>query len=272
MDEGFDYHLAKDITQALATRPDLLAVGGLFGIVGLSSVRLLLLFSAPLIPIALTVVLSAFLARVAFGYDIVGEVAGANHFDMTPFETGETRPVAPSEEPAISADGGTVERMATEPWLPVQYTWGHVAMIGLVAGVLGAFIAIETGGAFIVVGISAAALTFLVLAREVPVTHHVTLPASTAALAVVALGPLAALLVGTAFGITGALGREVLQRLCYAHGHTHVDPPAFAIAVNTLAIAVLTMIGVFPSAARGRHGVGDPGRRSAPNRDEPRAR
>jgi len=249
MDEGFDYHLAKDIAQALSTKPDVLAVGGVFGVFGLVCFRALLFVSAPFDQIAATVVISAFVARIAFGYPLVGRVAGSSYFDMSPFEEGETREVPQSDRPAVSADGGTAERLATEPWLPFQYKWSNVAMIGLVAGVLGAFIAIETGSAFLGFGISAATLTFLALGTEVPVTHHITLPASTAALAVLAWGPVPALLVGTLFGITGALSGEVLQRLFYAHGDTHVDPPAFAIAVNTLAIAVLAMLGVFPSSS-----------------------
>jgi len=87
------------------------------------------------------------------------------------------------------------------------------------------------------------------LGTEVPVTHHITLPASTAALAVLPWGVVPAMLVGTVFGITGALSGEVLQRLFYAHGDTHVDPPAFAIALNTFVIALLAILGIFPGAS-----------------------
>jgi hypothetical protein len=249
MDEGFDYHLAKDIGQALSTKPDVLAVGGIFGVFGLVCFRGLAFVAAPFDQIAATVVISAFLARLVFGYDLVGGAAGSSYFDMTPFENGVTREVPPAEEPAVSTDGGTAERMATEPWLPFQYKWSNVTMIGLVAGVLGAFIAIETDSAFLGFGISAATLTFLALGTEVPVTHHITLPASTAALAVLPWGVVPAMLVGTVFGITGALSGEVLQRLFYAHGDTHVDPPAFAIALNTFVIALLAIIGIFPGAS-----------------------
>lgn len=249
MDEGFDYHLAKDITQALSTKPDVLAVGGLFGVFGVICFRALAFASLPFDQIAATVVISGFLARVVFGYPLVGRVAGSGYFDMTPFEKEQMREVPRADESATTTDGGTAERLATEPWLPFQYRWSHVVTIGLVAGLLGAFIAIETNSAFLGFGISAATLLFLALGTEVPVTHHITLPASTAALAVLAWGPVAALLVGTLFGITGALAGEVLQRLFYAHGDTHLDPPAFAIAVNTFAIAVLAMLGVFPSSA-----------------------
>ena len=249
MATGFDYHLAKDIAQALGTRPDVLAVGGLFGVFGQVCFQALAFLSTPIDQIAITVVISAFLARLVFGYPLVGRVAGSGYFDMSPFEQGRTRTVSDPDGPTATTDGGTDERMATEPWLPFQYKWANVAMIGLVAGALGAFIAIETGSAFLGFGISAATLTFLALGTEVPVTHHITLVASTAALAVLTWGPGVALLVGTLFGLVSALSGEVLQRLFYAHGDTHVDPPAFAIAVNTFAIAVLAMLGVLPGSA-----------------------
>ncbi len=251
MDEDADYHTAKDIGQALSTKPDVLAVGGVFGVFGLICFRALAYVSTPTDQIALTVVISAFLARVVFGYSLVGSVAGSSVFDMSPFERGQRRDASDADADVFTAatDGGTVQRMATQPWLPFQYKWPNVATIGLVAGALGAFIAIETGSAFLGFGISAATLTFLALGTEVPVTHHITLPASTAALAVMAWGPVAALVVGTLFGTFGALAGEVLQRVFYAHGDTHVDPPAFAIAVTMFVIAVLAMLGVFPSSS-----------------------
>ena len=241
-----DYHLAKDIAYALGTRPDILAVGGLFGIFGAVGTMISVGLGLPWDPIAIMVVLSAVAHRVVFGYPIVGEARGDGLLDMTPFEEGEKR---------IAADGGTGEakRLAVEPWLPHQYKWGNVAMIGLVAGLLGGFIAVTTGSAFLGFGISAASLTFLNLGVEkIPVTHHMTLPASTAALAIFGGQPAAgstnaiiALIVAGVFGIYGALVGEVVQRIFYAHSDTHLDPPAAAIVVGTFTVAVLGIAGVF---------------------------
>jgi hypothetical protein len=126
-------------------------------------------------------------------------------------------------------------------------------MIGLVTGLLGGFTALTTGSPFLAFGISAASLTFLNLGVErIPVTHHMTLPASTAALAftggAVELGT-AAIVVAAIFGISGALTGEVVQRVFYAHADTHWDPPASAIVVNTFFIAILAIAGVFPSSS-----------------------
>jgi len=201
--------------------------------------------------IAFTVFISALIHRVVFGYDLIGKASGSGLFDMGPFEREEMRP-AQSEAGAMADGGETKQRLATEPWLPHQYKWANVAMIGLTAGLIGGITALATGSAFLAFGISAASLTFLNLGVErIPVTHHMTLPASTAALAVtggVAEVGAVAMVVAGVFGVSGALTGEVVQRVFYAHADTHFDPPAAAIVVNTFFIAVLAIVGVFSTA------------------------
>jgi hypothetical protein len=257
MQSGFDYHNAKDITYALGTEPDVLAVGGLFGVLGLTITRFSATTGLPWDPIAIAVVLSAVASRLVFGYPIIGKARGEGLLDMTPFEREEMRAAGAGGgggEEAAAADGGTVQadRLAVEPWLPHQYEWANVAAIGLVAGLVGGFVALETGSAFLAFGISAASLIFLQLGVEqIPVTHHMTLPASTAALAAAPLGlsDPALILVAAAFGAYAALVGELVQRIFYAHSDTHLDPPAAAIVVGTFTVAVLYFAGVFPSAA-----------------------
>ncbi|ELZ34206.1 hypothetical protein C474_02835 [Halogeometricum pallidum JCM 14848] len=276
MDSGFDYYEAKNIGFALGTKPDVLAVGGVFGIVGYWLTVLSGAFAMPYDHIAMGVTLSALIHRIAFGYDIVGKHRGKSLLDMSPFEREEMRVIG---DPAtdggtaktdggegvddsgasldLQSDGGTAaapsSRFAVEPWLPHQYKWGNVAMIGLVVGILGAYIAMVTGSAFLAFGISAASLIFLNLGVErIPVTHHIALPASTAALAVTNGGEgslLAALVVGAAFGVACGLFGELFQRVFYSHGDTHWDPPAAAIVFGTFLVAVLYIAGVFPSAS-----------------------
>jgi len=204
-------------------------------------------------PIAMGVVLSAVAHRLAFGYPLVGRARGSGLLDMSPFEREEMRTTRDTGDAAV-ADGGTVQadRLAVEPWLPHQYKWANVAMIGLVTGILGAFIAVTTGSAFLGFGISAATLLFLNLGVEnIPVTHHMTLVSSTGALAIAASGEpamLPALVAGALFGIYAALAGEVIQRIFYAHSDTHFDPPAAAIVIGTFTIGVLYLIGVFPNS------------------------
>ncbi|WP_433623795.1 hypothetical protein [Halomicrococcus sp. NG-SE-24] len=270
MESGFDYHNAKDIAFALGTKPDVLAVGGAFGILGYWLTVASSTLGMPYDPIAMGVVLSAFAHRLAFGYDLIGDTS-TGLLNMKPFEEGNRRVIGETatvedggNDPAT--DGGTAEgRFVVEPWLPHQYEWANVATIGLVVGILAAFIAYKTGSPFLAFGISAASLLFLNCGVEnIPVTHHISLPASTAALALAPAGVavsqvppgevaaavplLPALVVGGVFGVVSALAGEVVQRVFYAHADTHLDPPAAAIVVGTFLVAVLAAVGVFPQA------------------------
>jgi hypothetical protein len=249
--EGWDYHWGKNILYAYGTKPDILAVGAVFGVLGMLITRIGAGVGLPTDTIALSVVATAFIARVAFGYPLVGKIGGANVLDMSPFERGEMRSVADGGED-IETDGGTAKpRLVTEPWLPHQYRWAGVATIGAVGGVLAGFIWIKTGSIFMGYAISAMSLLFLQLGVEkIPVTHHITLMGSVGAvvaLPLVGSEPIA-LLVAGAFGAMSALAGEVTQRVFYAHSGTHVDPPAMAITLVMLVIGVLYLLGVVPNA------------------------
>ncbi|WP_224449824.1 hypothetical protein [Haloprofundus salilacus] len=261
MDFGFDYHEAKNIAAALGTRPDVLAVGAVFGVVGYWIQTLSGQLLLPWDGIAMGVVLSALLHRLAFGYDLIGKVRGDGVLDMSPFEREEMRVMGESaaggDGSEAVTDGGTVtkQRFAVEPWLPQQYKWSGVAAIGLTAGTLGAFIWAVTGLPFLGFGISAASLLFLNCGVEkIPVTHHITLLGSAGAWAFVGSASpesagVLAILVGALFGLISALFGELFQRVFYAHGDTHWDPPAAAIVFTTLLIAVLHIIGVLAGSA-----------------------
>ncbi|SDR11944.1 hypothetical protein [Natronobacterium texcoconense] len=266
-----DYHQAKNIAQALGTKPDVLAVGAAFGLLGYWLTELSAGLGMPYDPIAMGVVLSAIFHRLILGYSIIGKVRGSNILDMSPFEREERRTTADGGErmaeapatpeggdaitPEQQAGGAAAGRLAVEPWLPHQYKWTHVATLGAFVGILGGWISIATGSAFLGFGISAASLLFLNLGIEkVPVTHHITLPAGTAALAVMAegdavlagVGESGALIVALVFGLVSALFGELFQRVFYAHGDTHVDPPAAAIVFGTFLVALMYFAGIFP--------------------------
>ncbi|MCL9817135.1 hypothetical protein [Natronocalculus amylovorans] len=237
IDTDFGYHEGKNILYAFGThQKDVLVVGGLFGILGFVITTISAGVGLPWDPIAVAVVLSAIAHRAAFGYDIIGEPEGDGYLDMEPFENEQT-------------DG--TGRLLVEPWLPHQYEWAGVGLMSFFVGVLGAFIALETGSPFLAFGISAASLVFLNCGVEkIPVTHHITLPASTAALAAFAtFGDVTvAVIVGAVFGFVSGLFGEFFQRIFYAHGDTHVDPPAAAIVFGTFLIAVFALVGIFDTA------------------------
>jgi hypothetical protein len=250
MESGFDYHNAKDIGFALGSRPDILAVGAAFGVFGIVLEQVLRNLAIPTDPIAFTVVASALLHRLVFGYSVIGVVSSkANgYFDMGPFEREEMR-----DSGEVPGDGGKTgtDRLAVEPWLPNMYQWSHVVAIGLFAGLAAAYAAIQTGSPFLGFGISAATLLFLNLGVDrIPVTHHMTLPAATAYLATAGTGytPIVALLIAGLFGVLGAVVGEAFQRVFYAHGDTHVDPPAASIAITHSFIGILSILGILGSA------------------------
>lgn len=250
LDTDFEYHQAKEVTRGLGSKPDVLAVGGIFGVVGYWIATLSSAISLPVDPVALGVVGSALAHRAALGYSLVG-AAPAKWLDMSPYV----------KSVDTLSNGGT---SPVEPWLPYQFRWSHVLLLGFVMGVLGGYIAYLTASPFLAFGLSVVALVFLNAGvAEIPVTHHMTLPASTGVLCLVGnvggsltpsvvLGTIplgTAVILGGGFGIIGAFFGELLQRVFYAHAETHLDPPAASIVVTSFLIAGLTMAGILPSSA-----------------------
>jgi hypothetical protein len=280
MNTGFDYHEAKNITYALGTDIDVLAVGGAFGAVGYLVYHVSLnTLALPFEPFAFSIVVTAILHRIAFGYPLVGRVRGGL-LDMSPYERGERR--EPTDGTATATDGGLgsnaahtsgiapthrdpdERRYVVEPWLPQQYEWADVAFLGALVGIFSAYVAYVTASPFLGFGIAAASLVFLALGMErFPVTHHMALPAGLVTVALVpgapgsgltaatvqATVPLWMVIAGGALlGLLGGLLGELCQRVLYAHADTHLDPPAASIVLTTLLLAVLDIAGVFSQA------------------------
>lgn len=199
----------RDISVPLTglNRPDVLAVGGCFGAAGylLHGAWQFAGLGPRTDTIAMTVVVSAMIARLAFG--------------RTGLASKRFRP----DESAH--------------WVRHQERPLQCATIGLGAGLISAFMALacgaEGGGDVLGFGIAAASLVFAQFGLKVPVTHHMALPA---AVATVASGDF---LVGTAFGIVGAFAGEGFSRVFHQHGDTHVDPPAAGIAIATAVVRLI---------------------------------
>ena len=199
----------RDISLPLMglNRPDVLLVGGAFGSVGY--VLELLWRLAGLGPrtdtIAMTVVVSAMIARLLFGRSGLA-----------------SRQFRPDER---------------HHWVRHQERPFQCAVIGLGAGLLSAFIAVvlgpDRGGDVLGFGIAAATLIFAQFGLKVPVTHHMALPAAVAALAS------GNFLVGPVFGIVGAFAGEGFSRVFHQHGDTHIDPPAAGIALTIVLVRLL---------------------------------
>lgn len=261
---GWGYHDAKNILIAFGARTDVLIVGGLFGMLGYVVFFMSSFVAAPWDPIAFGVVISALAHRIALGYDAIGTVRGDGWLDLSGFDREDTYPTD-------GTAGRPADRLIVEPWLPWFRSWGGVGLNGIAFGILGGFTFWGTGSPYLAFGICAASLLFLNLGIEddfgafqlkFPVTHHITLPASTAPMADIGIGLaeadpavvqaelllLEAVALGAIFGLLGALFGELAERVFYAHGDTHWDPPATSIVVTTFLIALLAIVGVFPTA------------------------
>ena len=280
---GFGYHAAKDVLSPLGIDAPVLLVGGAFGTVGYLLYRLSVLIGLPFDPVAFSIVVTAFLHRIAFGYPLVGQVDGGV-LDMSPFERGERRdPVgrgvppaepqgADNEEQMVPTSTGTEagglgpdvagdRRFAVEPWLPGRYHWSTVAAAGAVVGVLSACLTYLTASVVLGFALAVAVLPLIVLGTDrVPVVHHMALPAGLVVVALVpgvsgpgvtparmqALVPLWIVVVaGASAGVIAGLLGELCQRVFYAHADTHLDPPAASILLTTLLVAGLDIIGLF---------------------------
>ncbi|MBP2252611.1 MFS family permease [Halarchaeum solikamskense] len=242
---GWDYHLGKDISSAFGTKPDILAVGALFGALGMLITQIAGGLGFPTDNIALSVFLTAMIARVVFRYPLIGSPAGDGLLDMGPFERNE-----PREQPDDVPEGNA-GRLAVEPWLGHQYKWLNVTVIGVVGGILGGYIWLETGSVFLGYGISAASLLFLNLGvAKIPVTHHLTLIGVVGAMIATPMvgGELVPLLAAGVFGALSGVVGEGAQRIFYSHSETHVDPPAMAIASIMFVVGVLYLLGLLPNA------------------------
>lgn len=249
----------RDIVTPLAGigRSDVLVVGGVFGMVGYLVNNLLaevpafsvsdpdLHYGAEVIgwtdTVALTIVIVSIAVRFIWG------------------STG----LFSTKDHALLAVG------EGKHWVEHQEGWGITAMHGLTSGIMSAFATIwlvvfifptvpgiVNHAQLVGWAISAISLIFLSLGMKTPVTHHMTIVASIAALkfAPILAGTsdvtawdgdvmiVVAVIIGGIFGaLAGVLG-EALSRMTNANGDTHIDPPAFAIWIGTSVLYVLTAI------------------------------
>ena len=214
----------KDIGVPLIAleRPDVLLVGAGFGMLGY-----IIQFGISKIPgfgsltdsIALTVIISAFIVRLAFGRSSI--------FGNLPDGAGWGR-FAPRDDAA---------------WVRWHEKFVPNTVLGFFTGLLAAGVCIqlakfypqwgEQGAAYtLVFGLSAMSLFFLSLGLSFPVTHHMTIIGGLAGLKflpIVGGNGIAAMFIGAVAGMLSAWCGELFARLWHDHGNTHIDPPAAAI-------------------------------------------
>ncbi len=205
-------------------RPDVLLVGGLFGIIA-ATLYWLIQTVFPLkingymwtdaMAIALTI--TTIIARLVFGKTgLFGKV--------------------PEGKSRFKFEGEHV-------WVPWQQSFMELLLIGIAAGFASSYVAMmmgaKGGGAFICFGFSLVSLVFLQFGAMIPVTHHITLVAALAALAS------GSVLWGGIFGIVTAFLGQFFAGAFLVYGDTHIDPPAFAIAAMASLISLFNAFGLF---------------------------
>ena len=216
------YADGKDIVTPLISlvKPDVLLVGAVFGVIGYlvnAAVAVLPWFGSHTDTVAVAVVVSALIARFAFGNSgLVG---------LLPQGSGWGR-FAPNDD---------------NNWIRYHEKFYPNSVLGLFAGGLAAGTALMIAESFpdaagvahtFVFGASAVSLLFLSLGMSVPVTHHITIIGGLGALTffpIVGENLVAALLIGALFGMVSAWTAEFFSRFWHIHGDTHIDPPASAI-------------------------------------------
>ncbi|MFV0430138.1 MAG: hypothetical protein ACK5KO_12035 [Arachnia sp.] len=225
----------RDIVTPLVSlaRPSVLLVGAGFGVFGYlvqQAIALIPWFGSTTDAVALTVVLSALVARLMFGSTgIIGTLASG---------TGWKR-FAPSEDHA---------------WISYQQSAVMASLLGLFVGAMSSWSSVvllqaypEAGGViYLGFGISAVSLLCLAFNVSVPATHHITLVSAVAAsgfLLQVGVDGWQAVLIGAGFGMLAALTGEFFSRFWLIRGDTHIDPPASAIwPMTTLALVTISLL------------------------------
>ena len=223
-------------------KPDVLLVGGIAAAIGYVGMTLL---TSPLyIGLAIDGA-----AAMIFILSVVGKAI---------FDNGNIFGTVPE---GVKRFGGH----AVPAWVPHQRSgWMKVVIsIGwaLVAA-NGTFFLLgfpETAGfaPFLGFFISASSLLMLLNGMEIPVTHHITLPAGYGVtMYVAAAGGIGsavigdALIWGIAMGMAGAFIAEFWADCFYVFGDVHVDPPAMAIA--TVSLCTMTL---FPALGINTAGI-----------------
>lgn len=224
----------KDVSASLAglNRPDVLLVGALFGggaYVVEQLIALIPWFGTRTDVVALTVVISGVVARMAFG--------------KTPVVDRQARPSDTScwlryqEKPGqLLTIGGFVSLLAAGITLIV----GHYAVT---LGGLADAPALAEYAHVLPFGLSAICIFFVAGGRQFPVTHHMTLTAGIAAMRFYQISGdvFIGVLVGVVFGVLAAFLGEFAARRMYYRGDTHIDPPAAAIWAMNTAIHLVAM-------------------------------
>lgn len=221
---------ARDITLPLMgmKKPDVLIVGGIFGVIGhVLNYGFALLLPGKIDTIAAAIVISAILAKLLF-------------------ETSNIFGTVTEEDKLV---GGRFSIFAKCNWVPHMATPPMITTLSIGGGGIAAY-AVATMLPDPLVGGLAGPLMFVICAMPlalfyvglpIPVTHHITIGAGYA---VMASG--GNLMWGIAFGVIGGYAAEFFARVMLVYGDTHIDPPAASVAFTSLlSLGILPVLNIY---------------------------
>lgn len=193
--------------------PDVLLVGGVFGIVGA-----LLTLGCSKLPfennaIATAIVLTMMLGRLIFG------------------KTGLFGKVAPGTNRWAGSDAGC--------WVTWQHDWQQILLVAIAIGLPAAVLAKDMpNSGLIIFGLGCFIFAFMLTGAKVPVFHNIALATF---LAVTATGNI---LWGLAFAVLVAFVCELSAMLFCAHGDSHIDPPTISLTVTCIVQPIFVKTGL----------------------------
>lgn len=225
----------RDINTALAGlgEPDVLLVGSLFGMLGYvinTLIAMIPWFGTHTDTVALTVVIQGLITRLLF--------SSTGIFGWVSKLDGDRRWIVWQEKPSqwitIGALGGLFGAGAAT----MVYYHASALLDPDTAATLMA------NAKTLPFAISAITIFLLVFGVTIPVSHHITIIGGLAGVTFfeATQSGVLALILGAVFGVMSAAIAELGNRLCYAHGDTHIDPPAFAIWPSTTIVIVLSAL------------------------------
>lgn len=202
--------------------PDVLLVGGVFGMVG--ALLTLVCSKIPNIgeyasnnAIATAIVLTMILGRVLFG------------------QTGVFGKVAQGTNRWAGSDAGC--------WLTWQHDWPQILIIACAVGLPASHLALTVpASGLIIFGLGCFIFTFMLFGAKVPVFHNIALAS------LLAVGATQNLWWGLAMAILVAFLCELSAMLFCAHGDSHIDPPTVSLMLTGIIQPIFLAAGVMQVA------------------------
>jgi len=192
-------------------RADVLLVGGIFGVIGYLLERIGTSCALPTDCIALSVVITGWLARIFF-------------------------------DPKWHANRNGDKVPEGEKWYPNAKEVGLLVVLGCGVGLAGGIAAAKIGDMLIPFGLGLLFLLYLQMGFNGQAWHHMVYVGGAAALA--GHGSVNAIIWATVLGGLTALVSFFISKLWIARTNSYIDPPVTAIAIGKLIIVGLAAVGL----------------------------